>query len=189
VIFGYIRIEGFGKKDFYRQLKTLKDFGAERIYSDCNIDEKSAPKRSLKDVLSYMHKGDTIAFEKGIRLANSMQGLKHHIETMSSLDIDIHFIKENFVIDGRNKSLLNSALTFVAQMETEISSRKAAAVLETARRSGKTGGRPPIREETIEKALALYSSCESVREAARLSEVSVSTIYRAIKKKKSQNKH
>ncbi|PQQ65447.1 helix-turn-helix domain-containing protein [Acetivibrio saccincola] len=134
-------------------------------------------KDELDALLEKIEAGDTIVLRTVTDLAEKRNELLQLLKDLQDFGVLIHSITEPFLngLDYFNK--LQGAIV-ISKYYAE---KKRRLAFEEARRQGVVG-RPKIPEKQIETALKLYSSkLFTTEEIAKLSGVSSSTLYRALK--------
>src|SRR6478609_8051776 len=93
-------------------------------------------------------------------------------------------LKENFDTNTPQGKLMLTAFQAFSQFERGLIVQRTKEGIESARASGRKGGRPKVKEKYIEKALNLYASKEySISEIVSMSGISQATLYRYIRER------
>ena len=100
---GYVRISSVDQNPD-RQIKLLENYNVHKIYMDkCSGGSRTRPK--LIKMLDYVREGDCIYVASLDRLGRRMSDINKIVDYLNDNNITIHFLKENFIIDGKEGSI------------------------------------------------------------------------------------
>lgn len=180
MIFGYARVST-DKQELARQLDMLKGYGCERIYEEKMTGTK-ANRPELDRLKDVVRSGDTVVIESLSRLGRSTKDLLNLIDEWESQGVAVVSLKENIDTTTPTGKLLLTVLSAISQFERDITVQRTNEGLQAARARGRKGGRPKADDKALDKALKLYDAqTHSVKEIAEITEISPSTLYRALK--------
>ena len=92
-------------------------------------------------------------------------------------------LKENFDTVTPQGRLMMTVFQAFSQFERDLIVERTKEGLKSARARGRKGGRPPVNQRDIERAIKLYKSEEySVKEIVEMTGISKSTLYRYLDK-------
>ncbi len=135
----------------------------------------------LKD---KVRSGDRIVIESFSRLGRSTKDLIELVEYFENRGVKLISIKENFDAHTPQGKLMLTVFQAFSQVERDLIAQRTKEGLESARVRGRKGGRPPVKDKNIDKALKLYHSKEySISEIVGMTGISPATLYRYIKKR------
>jgi DNA invertase Pin-like site-specific DNA recombinase len=168
------------------QLDALKKVGCEMIYQE-KISGMKDERPQLQELLKYARKGDVLVVYKLDRLGRSTKKLIEMTEELQELGIELVSIRDSIDTTSAVGKAMFKMLAVLAEMERDLISERTRAGLESARARGRKGGRPQKETKQVEKALKLYDTEQyTVREIEDLTSVSKATLYREIRKRKSE---
>lgn len=162
------------------QLSELKKVGCKKVFSD-KASGANAERPGLREALSHLREGDTLAVWKLDRLGRSVKGLVDLV-----LDLDrqkVHFRSLTDGIDTRTPAgrFFFHVMASLAQMERELIVERTRAGLNAAKQYGRVGGRKRLMtEKKVNAARKLLAAGTPPREVAQSLGVSVPTLYRWI---------
>lgn len=160
------------------QTQTLAQAGCERIFSE-RISGAKNDRPALKEALSHLREGDTLAVWKLDRLGRGVKGL---VDLVTGFEArKIHFLSLTDQIDTSTPAgrFFFHVMASLAQMERELIVERTKAGLAAARRLGRVGGRRRLMTESkVESARQLLSNGMPPKDVAQNLGVSVPTLYR-----------
>jgi DNA invertase Pin-like site-specific DNA recombinase len=161
------------------QLDALQAAGCEKIF----VEKASGAQRErpeLKAALAYMRAGDTLVVWKLDRLARSLKQLIETIEGMEEREIGFRSVTEAIDTTTSGGRLTFHIFAALAEFERSIIRERTRSGLESARKRGRLGGRPPaLSPQDLQAAKALLSNPKiTVEEVAKRLNVAPSTLYR-----------
>lgn len=161
------------------QLDALKESGCDKVY----VEKASGAQRErpeLQAALDYLRPGDTLVVWKLDRLARSLKQLIETIEKMEERQIGFRSLTEAIDTTTSGGRLIFHIFAALAEFERSIIRERTRSGLESARRRGRLGGRPPaLSPEDLQAARALLGDPEiTVEQVAKRLGVAPSTLYR-----------
>lgn len=181
--FGYARVST-DKQDLSRQHDMLQSYGVDKIFSDTMTGRK-LDRPELNVLMQVVREGDTVVVESLSRLARSTKGLLEVLDYFDTVGVKFVSLKEQIDTKTPTGKLLTTVLSAISQFERDIIVQRTVEGLASARARGRTGGRPRVSKDKLKKALRLYEiQGYTVKDAARLSGISIATLYRAIRAEK-----
>lgn len=177
-IYGYIRVSTKDQQ-FHLQKDALLDYGCHKIF-----EEKESGRKTDRDALTKLLKransGDTIVVWKLDRLARTTYQLITLTEKFQKKNISLISLKEK--IDTRTPMgrFYFTIMAGIAEMEVEMLRERTKAGLEAARKRGKIGGRPTIKNSCQKRIQQLYLSDKSITEIAKECNISKSTAHKYV---------
>jgi DNA invertase Pin-like site-specific DNA recombinase len=164
------------------QQAALEAAGVDDIILEQAVSGYS-PRPALAAALSRLQQGDSLVVWKLDRLGRRMVETVQTVEDLSKRGIEVESLTEN--IDTRTPSgrAMLGMLATMAQYERDTIRERTIAGQKAARNAGKRFGRPKaLTADQIAHAAKLVEDGEkTIPQAARLLNVGVSTLYRALK--------
>ncbi|MBD5114616.1 MAG: recombinase family protein [Ruminococcaceae bacterium] len=178
-IFGYARVSTEAQ-NLDRQLDALKQFGVDAIYNEKKTGTKK-DRPELNKLLERITEGDTVVIESLSRLGRSTKDLIELTELFKSKGVRLVSLKESIDTESSTGKLLFTLMSALAQFERDTIADRTREGLRSARSRGRTGGRPKVNANNIQKAVKLYKTQQySIKEIEELTGVKKSTLYRNI---------
>lgn len=179
-IFGYARVST-EQQNLDRQIDMLKGYGVDYIYNEKMTGTKRN-RPELEKMLERLTEGDTVVVESLSRLGRSTKDLIWLMETFNSKGVNLVSLKESIDTTSSTGKLLFTLMSALAQFERDVLADRTREGLAAARARGRKGGRPPVNEEAVKKAMKLYKTGQySVREITELTGVKPSTLYKNLR--------
>lgn len=193
MIYGYARVST-SKQELANQMNTLKENGAEEIYSEKYTGTKKNERQELSKLLECVQPGDEILVTKIDRLARSITDLRELVDGFLSRGVSVTFLKDNMSFKANEKSsamqtLMLNMLGSFAEFErdlivTRTSEGKAYA---KANNPNFKEGRPTRRlTRQYLHAIELMST-HTMKEVEQMTKLSRSTLFRIKKQYQREN--
>lgn len=180
---GYARVSTEAQ-NLDRQVDALKDYGVDELYTE-KITGTKSHRPELDKVRLRMRKGDLIVVESLSRLGRSTKDLLNLLDEFDSKGVQLISLKESIDTSTPTGKLLVTVLSAISQFERDLIVQRTQEGLKAARARGRRGGRPPVDDKAIQKALKLYAAnTHTAKEIASICGISVSTLYRALTSRK-----
>lgn len=191
MIYGYARCStNESKQDINRQVRELKDNGAEEVYIEYEHGD-SATKKTQAMLLGVVQEGDTIIVLEVSRLARSTKQLCEIVEIVKQKKIKL-IIVGSITVDctqGRLDPMSNAFIQMsgvFAELELGMIRERVKSGMANAKAKGIRIGRPELTKEAIPQIFyrhypAYKKGTLNISELARVCEMSRTTIYRYLK--------
>ena len=191
MIYGYARCStNESKQDINRQVRELKDNGAEEVYIEYEHGD-SASKKTQAMLLGVVQEGDTIIVLEVSRLARSTKQLCEIVEIVKQKKIKL-IIVGSITVDctqGRLDPMSNAFIQtsgVVAELELGMIRERVRSGMANAKAKGVRIGRPNLTKEQIPQIFyrhypAYKNGTLNISELARVCEMSRTTVYRYLK--------
>lgn len=185
---GYARVSTVEQNED-RQVKTLKDLGAEKIFLD-KLSGKNTNRPKLKEMLEFVREGDMLIVSEYSRLARSTKDLLEIIEKLENKGVHIVSDKEHFDTSTPQGRLMITFFAGMAQFEREIMLQRQAEGIAIAKAKGKYQGRNKVKQppEWAEWYKAYKQREITGTELIKRCKVCRSTVYHWIAKEKDKRK-
>lgn len=191
MIYGYARCStNESKQDINRQVRELKDNGAEEVYIEYEHGD-SATKKTQAMLLGVVQEGDTIIVLEVSRLARSTKQLCEIVEIVKQKKIKL-IIVGSITVDctqGRLDPMSNAFIQMsgvFAELELRMIRARVKSGMANAKAKGVKLGRPKLDKDQIPPSFyrhypAYKNGTLNVSELARVCELSRTTVYRYLK--------
>jgi DNA invertase Pin-like site-specific DNA recombinase len=190
MVYGYARCStNESKQDINRQVRELKDAGAEKIFLEYEHRD-SLIKKELELLFSIVAAGDTIVVTEVTRLAGSTKQLCEVLDRTKEKKIKL-IIKNSLTLDctGGQADPMSEAFLQMAgvfsQLELAIIRARVKSGMANAKAKGAKIGRPQVSKDDIPTTFlrhypAYKSKQLNVSELARVCDISRTTAYKYI---------
>lgn len=177
--YGYARVST-NAQDPQLQIDALTAANCDQIFTEHASAKRGSERPVWTDLQSRLRTGDTITVWRIDRASRSLPDLAATVEDLTARGVRLVSITESIDTgSGAVATLIVHLLAAVAAWEREVIVARTRAGLETARRLGRTGGRPStVDTKKLTAARALIASGASVNDAAQTLGVGRSTLYR-----------
>lgn len=191
MIHGYCRCStNESRQDIDRQIRALKDAGADTIYFEYEHGD-AAHKQELEKMIAATAPGDTIVTMEVSRISRSTKQLCEIIDTVRERHLKLIILGSITVdcttgeLDPMTRAFLQIAGVF-AELELSMTRARVRSGMENARAKGAAIGRPRTTHEQIPpvflKLYPLYKSGQmTATEFARASNIGRTTLYKYLK--------
>lgn len=188
--YGYARCStNESKQDIFRQVKELKEAGAEQIFLEYEHGDSSV-KQELSSLLEQAQKGDTIYTLEVSRLARSTKQLCEIIEIVREKKLRLVIVGSitvdcsNGKIDPMTNAFIQMSGVF-AELELRIIRERVRSGMANAKAKGAKIGRPQTTAEQIPQIFyrhypSFKSGSLNLSEFARVCGLSRTTVYKYI---------
>ncbi len=191
MIYGYARVSTV-EQNLQRQIKQLKEFGCDKIY----VEKESGAtmdRRELTNLIDVLQEGDVIIITDLTRISRSTRDLFDLVDILKNKKALIKSLKDSWLDlseDNPYNTFLFTVIAGVAQLERDLTKMRQREGIEIAKKNGLYKGRPKTyteRNPRLLHAIELKQQGKSYKEVEKLTGVSESTVYRAIRKIREQN--
>jgi DNA invertase Pin-like site-specific DNA recombinase len=180
MLFGYARVST-SEQDTAAQVAALKTAGCERIYR-----EKASGGRwdrsELQRLLDQLQKGDVLVVWKLDRLSRSLRDVLAIMEQIANAKAGFRSLSEAIDTTSPAGRMMLQMLGAFAEFERAMLRERTKVGLESARRQGRIGGRPPkLRPQQQAEIVKMVSrGRKTAADAARLFGVHPATVSRLL---------
>lgn len=183
MIIGYARVST-QDQSLDLQIDAIEKYAKEKgepveIYSEKESGGK-ADRKELEHAIKAAQEGNTFVVYKLDRLARSTKQLYELTDKLS--EKGVHFVSLNDSIDtttAAGKAMFGMLAVF-AEFERSIIQERTKSGLEAARKRGRTGGRPALKESTKKAIYSLYKDNHSASDIAKEYNIARSTVYKIV---------
>ena len=179
MIIGYARVST-DDQSLDSQTDALTAAGAEKVFAD-KISGSKRARPELDRLLEQLRDGDVVTVTKYDRLARSLKDLLEIVEAIRERGAGFRSLAEDIDTTTPAGRLVFHVFASIAQFERERISERTREGLESARKRGRIGGRPPALTAAQKTEVRRMRDGEqrAVSEIARLFKVSERTVRRA----------
>jgi DNA invertase Pin-like site-specific DNA recombinase len=180
MIYGYARVST-KDQNLERQIDALKQAGCEYIYEE-KVSGTKREREELNKMLDNLKEGDTVIVVELTRISRSTKDLLEIVETITSKGANIKSLKESWLdtTSSHGKFLL-TVFAGLSQLERDLIAERTKEGLEAARRRGRVGGRPKVKDGRVDMAIELYQQGKySIKEICRRTGLARATLYRRL---------
>lgn len=184
MIYGYARVST-SKQELANQMNTLKENGAEEIYSEKYTGTKKNERQELSKLLECVQPGDEVLVTKIDRLARSITDLRELVDGFLSRGVSVTFLKDNMSFKAHEKSsamqtLMLNMLGSFAEFERDliVSRTSEGKAYAKANNPNFKEGRP-ARKLTKQYLHAIeLMNTHTMKEVEQMTKISRSTLFR-----------
>ena len=155
--------------------------GVEQIYID-KMSGKNSDRPQLKELMSYVRRGDTVIVESISRFARNTRDLLELVEQLAARGVE--FVSQKEAIDTATPTgkFMLTVFGAVAELEREYILQRQREGIEIAKTQGKYTGRKPISSPDFDNVASQWRRGEltAVQAMKRLG-MSKATFYRRVK--------
>ncbi|MEI8039364.1 MAG: recombinase family protein, partial [Verrucomicrobiota bacterium] len=155
---GYARVSTTGQ-NLDSQLDALKQIGCTRIFAD-KVSGIQDSRPEWDKLLDYARPGDTLVVTELSRMTRSLTQLLQLVKYLEERRINIQSLRENIDTTTATGRAFVSIMGAINQLERELKTERAAAGRAAAKARGKSGGRPRIDKDLLERARLVYENSD-----------------------------
>lgn len=180
MIKGYARVST-QDQNLNRQIDTLKENGAIKIYQE-KVTGTRRERIGLNKMLDSLENGDIVIVAELTRLSRTTKDLFEIIDTIHSKGAEIKSIKETWLDTTTPQGkLLFTIFAGLSQFERDLIADRTRDGLVSARKRGKTLGRPKKYQDKKETILQMYNSKDySINDIINATGISKTSLYRLV---------
>ena len=177
MLIGYARVST-QDQNLALQLAALKKAGCKKILDD-KISGNRLERPGLTKTLELLREGDTLVVWKLDRLGRSVKNLVDLVSQLQAQKIGFRSLTDSIDTATPSGQFFFHVMAPLAEMERELTIERTKAELATARKQGRTGGRPQhTTDAKIASARQLLTAGNLPRDVADSLDVSIPTLYR-----------
>jgi len=180
IIIGYARVSKI-EQNLDRQIDTMKENGAEKIFTEKATGKKS-DRPELIRMMDQLRDGDVVIISELTRLSRSTKDLFEIVEQVQSKGANIRSLKETWLDTATpHGKLMFTIFAGLSQFEADLTAQRTREGLAAARARGRLGGRPKVDSDKSAMALKMYDSKEfTVDEICKSCRIGKTTLYRLL---------
>lgn len=188
MIIGYARVST-NDQNLDMQIEAIKKYAAEKgepveIYSEKESGGK-ADRKELEHAIKAAQQGNTFVVYKLDRLARSTKQLYDVTDQLSKKGVHFVSLKDDNLdtTTAAGKAMFGMLAVF-AEFERSIIQERTKSGLDAARRRGRKGGRPALKESTKRSIITLFEQGHSASDIAKEYGIARSTVYKILNERK-----
>lgn len=165
------------------QIDALNQSGCERIFTD-RASGVREDRLGLKELMSFIRKGDTLVIWKLDRLGRGLKHLISFVEDLRAKGIGLKSLTEDIDTTSPGGALIFNVFASIAQFERDIIKERTRIGLSAAKARGRMGGRKlKLSREKINHAVELYrSNSKTISEICNIIGISRAQFYEYMRK-------
>lgn len=184
---------GYARVSTQDQSLTVQEEAIKKYAADLGIEEEDvviykekesggkSKRKELDLALRHARAGDKFVVYKLDRLARSTKQLYELTDSLTEKGVEFVSIRDNLDTTTSTGRAMFGMLSVFAEFEKDIISERTKAGLESAKRQGRTGGRPAVDERTKRQIRAVYESGERAVDIAKEFNIGRSTVYKVLR--------
>ena len=177
---GYARVSTREQK-LHAQLEQLREAGCAKLFWDQRSGKDTRDRTDLGRLLDYVRAGDIVVVTRLDRLSRSLMDLLSLAEQLGKKGVQLRSLSEPFDTTTQNGNVMFQLMGILAEFERNRIRDRTLEGLKVARAQGRVGGRPRrLNEKQEDMVWRMRQEGESIREIARMLNVSAGTISRAL---------
>jgi DNA invertase Pin-like site-specific DNA recombinase len=178
---GYARVSSAGQS-LDVQLQKLTAVGCDRIFQEKRSGRQVDNRPELTACLSYVRDGDTLVISRLDRAARSVLDLAKMADLLQRKGVALRVLDQGLDTSTSEGRLMFNLLGAFAEFESDIrKERQADGILMAKQKGVKSGRRPVLTAEQVQKLRRLYTESDfSVAQLQDRFAVSRTTVYRAL---------
>jgi DNA invertase Pin-like site-specific DNA recombinase len=182
MIYGYARVST-KDQNLDLQIQALKESGAKKIFTD-QMSGATFDRSGLNMIFAGLRQGDLVLVWKLDRLARSVKNLIDLVKAIKEHGANFKSITDNIDTSTAAGQFFFHIMASLSEMERALIIERTQAGLQAAKKRGVICGRKRLMTDSkIINSAKLYAAGTPVKEIAKDLNVSVPTLYRALKNK------
>ena len=178
---GYIRVSTEEQNEA-RQEVLMKELKVDQVFID-KTSGKNTERPQLKEMMSFVRKGDTVVVESISRFARNTKDLLSLVEQLSKKQVQ--FISKKETIDTTTPAgkFMLTVFAAVSELEREYILQRQFEGIAIAKAKGVYKGRKPIEHPDFKKIVSIWKNGKitAVEAMKRLGGMNPTTFYRKVK--------
>lgn len=184
MLLGYVRVSTVEQNEA-RQIKALTEKGVEleNIYTD-KQSGKNTDRPKLKEMLSFVRKGDIVITESISRIARNTKDLLSIVDTLQQKQVEFISLKEAIDTSTPQGKFILTVFAALAELERESILERQKEGIAIAKTQGKYTGRQPIKVDNtlFSETVARWKEGEiTATKAMEIVGLKPNTFYRRVK--------
>lgn len=179
-VIGYVRVSSFDQNTD-RQLEGIQ---TDKLFVD-KASGKSTDRPQLVALLNYIRDGDTLVVHSLDRLARNLDDLRRLVQTLTSKDVKVQFIKENLTFTGEDSpaaNLLLSVMGAFSEFERALIRERQMEGIALAKKRGAYRGRKrSLSQDQIEDMKQRIANGDKKSHVAKDLGISRETLYQYLR--------
>ncbi|MED3275544.1 transposon DNA-invertase [Bacillus thuringiensis serovar silo] len=178
-----------------RQIETLKEFGAEKIFTEQKSGASVHNREMFQEALQFVRSGDTFMVEAIDRLGRNYDEIIHTVNYLKKREVKLIITSlpimaeaiGNSLLDKFIKDLIVQILAMIAEQERTETKRRQAQGISIAKQKGVYKGRPtlyspkakdPQKRLVYNRVVEMLNNGEAISHIAKENGITRQTVYR-----------
>ncbi len=178
-----------------RQIETLKEFGAEKIFTEQKSGASVHNREMFQEALQFVRSGDTFMVEAIDRLGRNYDEIIHTVNYLKKREVKLIITSlpimaeaiGNSLLDKFIKDLIVQILAMIAEQERTKTKRRQAQGISIAKQKGVYKGRPtlyspkakdPQKRLVYNRVVEMLNNGEAISHIAKENGITRQTVYR-----------
>lgn len=183
------------EQNLNRQLQTLREFGAEKIFTEQKSGASIHNREAFQEALQFVRSGDTFMVEAIDRLGRNYDEIIHTVNYLKNKEVKLIITSlpimaeaiGNPLLDKFIKDLIIQILAMIAEQERTETKRRQAQGISIAKQKGIYKGRPTIYSPTTKnpqkrlvynRVIEMLNDGEAISHIAKENGITRQTVYR-----------
>ncbi|MBG0967247.1 recombinase family protein [Bacillus sp. SRB1LM] len=182
-------------QNFNRQIETLKEFGAEKIFTEQKSGASVHNREMFQEALQFVRSGDTFMVEAIDRLGRNYDEIIQTVNYLKKREVKLIITSlpimaeaiGNSLLDKFIKDLIVQILAMIAEQERTETKRRQAQGISIAKQKGVYKGRPllyspkakdPQKRLVYNRVVEMLNNGEAISHIAKENGITRQTVYR-----------
>ncbi|WP_242319005.1 recombinase family protein [Bacillus cereus group sp. BfR-BA-01349] len=178
-----------------RQIETLKEFGAEKIFTEQKSGASVHNREMFQEALQFVRSGDTFMVEAIDRLGRNYDEIIHTVNYLKKREVKLIItslpimaeVIGNSLLDKFIKGLIVQILAMIAEQERAETKRRQAQGISITKQKGVYKGRPPLyspkakdpqKRLVYNRVVEMLNNGEAISHIAKENGITRQTVYR-----------
>ena len=183
------------EQNLNRQIQTLKEFGAEKIFTEQKSGASVQNREAFQEALQFVRSGDTFMVEAIDRLGRNYDEIIQTVNYLKRKEVKLIITSlpimaeaiGNSLLDKFIKDLIIQILAMIAEQERTETKRRQAQGISIAKQKGVYKGRPTIYSPTAKdpqkrlvynRVVEMLNGGEAISHIAKENGITRQTVYR-----------
>ncbi|WP_144519017.1 recombinase family protein [Bacillus thuringiensis] len=183
------------EQNLNRQIQTLKEFGAEKIFTEQKSGASVYDREAFQEALQFIRSGDTFMVEAIDRLGRNYDEIIQTVNYLKRKEVKLIITSlpimaeaiGNSLLDKFIKDLIVQILAMIAEQERTETKRRQAQGISIAKQKGIYKGRPTIYSPTAKdpqkrlvynRVVEMLNNGEAISHIAKENGITRQTVYR-----------
>ncbi|MBE7106359.1 recombinase family protein [Bacillus cereus] len=183
------------EQNLNRQIQTLKEFGAEKIFTEQKSGVSVHNREAFQEALQFVRSGDTFMVEAIDRLGRNYDEIIQTVNYLEKKEVKLIITSlpimaeaiGNSLLDKFIKDLIVQILAMIAEQERTETKRRQAQGISIAKQKGVYKGRPTIYSPTAKdpqkrlvynRVIEMLKNGEAISHIAKENGITRQTVYR-----------
>ncbi|MBE7124106.1 recombinase family protein [Bacillus cereus] len=183
------------EQNLNRQIQTLKEFGAEKIFTEQKSGVSVHNREAFQEALQFVRSGDTFMVEAIDRLGRNYDEIIQTVNYLKKKEVKLIITSlpimaeaiGNSLLDKFIKDLIVQILAMIAEQERTETKRRQAQGISIAKQKGVYKGRPTIYSPTAKdpqkrlvynRVIEMLKNGEAISHIAKENGITRQTVYR-----------